>query len=153
MDGDEFVSTDVQPARKRGRPARKQVEAVEEAPRSPKASTSKNPNAPQQVLPSRKKLGVASKTTSATDTYSSSVHPVEASHSVNGDVQQDSDIEKEKVVDSNNNNASVPPLLYIQHDGQLVPLDMPEIPPNLGDVGAIGEEVLLMLLYNYSPVT
>ncbi len=148
-DGGELICTDVPSVKKRGRPSRKEVRAVEEAPLSPKASSSKIPNASEQILPPSKQPGVVPKRPhsppKATD--SSSLSAVLVSHSVNVDVQ-DSDTGTAEIDSNKNDNASVP-LLYLQPNGQLEIVEIPEMPPInfINDISTVCDKILLLLLY------
>ncbi|XP_045025123.1 uncharacterized protein LOC116917645 [Daphnia magna] len=143
-DGGELIRSDATLVKRRGRPSRKEVMDVEEAPLSPKASTSTFPNATEKLTQPIEQPGVAClapkrphSQTKATD--SSSLTAGQTSQSVNGYVQEsDTGIAK---LDSNNNNDNAPAsLVYLQNNGQLVPVvAMPQTPPNyIDDIVAVG---------------
>ncbi|KAK4021526.1 hypothetical protein OUZ56_003441 [Daphnia magna] len=158
-DGGELIRSDATLVKRRGRPSRKEVMDVEEAPLSPKASTSTFPNATEKLTQPIEQPGVAClapkrphSQTKATD--SSSLTAGQTSQSVNGYVQEsDTGIAK---LDSNNNNDNAPAsLVYLQNNGQLVPVvAMPQTPPNyIDDIVAVENDgVLSLLLQNIMSV-
>ncbi|EFX72059.1 hypothetical protein DAPPUDRAFT_254975 [Daphnia pulex] len=138
-DGRELISPDVTIVTRRRRSSRnKEVMDVEEAPLSPKASTSTIPNATERLLQPSKQPSVArtapNRTHSETKaTDSSSLTAGKTSQSVNGYVKA-SDPGTVKLDSNNNNDNAATPSVWLQNNGQLVPVDMPQTPSNYIDV-------------------
>jgi hypothetical protein len=151
-DGRELISKDVTIVTRRRRSSRnKEVWDVEEAPLSPKASTSTIPNATERILqPSKQPVVVRTapkrthSETKATD--SSSLTAGQTSQSVNGYVKA-SDPGTVKLDSNKNNDNAAAPSVWLQNNGQLVPVDMPQTPSNYIDViVAVGEQILLVII-------